>query len=65
MKLLYHTWFRTGSTYTANGVVEVLKEVQTSLAEIEEPLFYYREKPGSKNSDYIFKLYLTTYIFFF
>lgn len=27
MKLLYHTWFRTGSAYTANGVVEFLKEV--------------------------------------
>ena len=31
MKLLYHTWFRTGSAYTANGVVEFLKEVQSSL----------------------------------
>jgi hypothetical protein len=31
MKLLYHTWFRSGSAYTANGVVEFLKEVQSSL----------------------------------
>ncbi len=31
MKLLYHTWFRTGSTYTASGVVEFLKEAQSSL----------------------------------
>ncbi len=31
MKLLYHTWFRSGSAYTANGVVELLKEVQSSL----------------------------------
>ena len=31
MKLLYHTWFRTGSSYTPNGIVEFLKEVHTSL----------------------------------
>jgi len=31
MKLLYHTWFRPGSAYTSNGVVEFLKEVQSSL----------------------------------
>jgi hypothetical protein len=31
MKLLYHTWFRSGSAYTANGIVEFLKEVQSSL----------------------------------
>jgi len=31
MKLLYHTWFRTGSSYTSNGIVEFLKEVHTSL----------------------------------
>jgi hypothetical protein len=31
MKLLYHTWFRTGSSYTSNVIVEFLKEVHTSL----------------------------------
>jgi hypothetical protein len=31
MKLLYHTWFRTGSAYTANGIVDFLKEVEASL----------------------------------
>ena len=31
MKLLYHSWFRTGSAYTANGIVEFLKEVHSSL----------------------------------
>jgi len=25
MKLLYHTWFRTGSAYTANGIVDFLE----------------------------------------
>ena len=31
MKLLYHTWFRTGSAYTSNGIVDFLKEVGASL----------------------------------
>ncbi len=31
MKLLYHTWFRTGSAYTSNGIVDFLKEVKASL----------------------------------
>jgi hypothetical protein len=31
MKILYHTWFRTGSAYTSNGIVDFLKEVSTSL----------------------------------
>jgi len=31
IKLLYHTWFRTGSAYTANGIVDLLKEVKASL----------------------------------
>ena len=31
IKLLYHTWFRTGSAYTANGIVDFLKEVKASL----------------------------------
>ncbi len=31
MKLLHHTWFRSGSRYTSNVIVELLKEVQSSL----------------------------------
>ena len=31
MKLLYHSWFRTGSAYTSNGICEFLKEVESSL----------------------------------
>src|ERR1035437_3175313 len=31
MKLLYHTWFRTGSAYTSNGIVDFLNEVKASL----------------------------------
>ena len=31
VKLLYHTWFRTGSAYTSNGIVDFLKEVGASL----------------------------------
>lgn len=40
MKLLYHTWFRTGSAYTANGVVEFLKEVQSSLPRTVTKVFF-------------------------
>lgn len=40
MKLLYHTWFRTGSAYTANGVVEFLKEVQSSLPQTVRKVFF-------------------------
>jgi len=40
MKLLYHTWFRTGSAYTANGIVDFLKEVQVSLPETIEKVFF-------------------------
>jgi len=40
MKLLYHTWFRTGSAYTANGVVEFLKEVQSSLSRTVRKVFF-------------------------
>jgi len=31
VKLLYHTWFRTGSAYTSNGIVDFLKEVGAGL----------------------------------
>lgn len=32
MKLLYHSWFRTGSAYTGNGIIDFLKEVKFSLS---------------------------------
>jgi hypothetical protein len=40
MKLLYHTWFRTGSAYTANGIVDFLKEVEASLPENITKVFF-------------------------
>jgi len=40
MKLLYHTWFRTGSAYTANGIVEFLKEVKGSLPRSIKNVFF-------------------------
>jgi len=40
MKLLYHTWFRSGSAYTANGIVEFLKEVQGSLPRDIKKVFF-------------------------
>jgi len=40
MKLLYHTWFRTGSAYTANGIVDFLKEVQASLPKKIKKVFF-------------------------
>jgi len=40
MKLLYHTWFRTGSAYTSNGIVEFLKEVQASLPKNIKKVFF-------------------------
>ena len=40
MKLLYHTWFRTGSAYTANGIVDFLKEVEASLPENIAKVFF-------------------------
>ena len=40
MKLLYHTWFRTGSAYTGNGIVDFLKEVKSSLPETIDTVFF-------------------------
>ena len=40
MKLLYHTWSRTGSAYTSNGIVEFLKEVQSSLPRNISKVFF-------------------------
>lgn len=40
IKLLYHTWFRSGSAYTANGIVDFLKEVHASLPANIEKVFF-------------------------
>ena len=40
MKLLYHSWFRTGSAYTGNGIVDFLKEVKSSLPETIDKVFF-------------------------
>jgi hypothetical protein len=40
MKLLYHSWFRTGSAYTSNGIVDFLKEVKASLPKNVEKVFF-------------------------
>ena len=40
MKLLYHSWFRTGSAYTSNGIVDFLKEVKASLPKTVEKVFF-------------------------
>ena len=40
MKLLYHSWFRTGSAYTSNGIVDFLKEVEASLPKEIAKVFF-------------------------
>lgn len=40
MKLLYHSWFRTGSAYTSNGITDFLREVDASLPETVEKVFF-------------------------
>ena len=40
MKLLYHSWFRTGSAYTANGIVDFLKEAEASLPKNITKVFF-------------------------
>lgn len=40
MKLLYHTWFRTGSAYTSNGIVGFLQEVKASLPKTIKKVFF-------------------------
>jgi hypothetical protein len=40
MKLLYHTWFKTGGTYTSNGIVDFFKEVKCSLARTIDKVFF-------------------------
>ena len=40
LKMLYHTWFRTGSAYTSNGITEFLKEVKAYLPDTVEHIFF-------------------------
>ena len=40
IKLLYHTWFRSGSAHTANGESEFLKEVKASVPGTVENVFF-------------------------
>lgn len=40
IKLLYHSWFRTGSAYTSNGITEFIKEVQASLPKTITKVFF-------------------------
>ena len=40
IKLLYHSWFRTGSAYTSNGICEFLKEVEGSLPKRIKNVFF-------------------------
>ena len=40
MKLLYHTWLRTGAAYTSNGIVDFLKEIKASLPGTIENVFF-------------------------
>jgi len=40
MKLLYHSWFRTGSAYTSNGITEFMKEVHSSLPKSITKVFF-------------------------
>lgn len=40
MKILYHSWFRTGSAYTSNGIVDFLHEVRSSLPNKIRSVFF-------------------------
>ncbi len=39
-KILYNTWFRSGDSYTANGMSEFLKETQASLPNTIKHVFF-------------------------
>lgn len=45
MRQFYHTLFRIGSAYTANGIVDFLKEVEVSLPE-NIPKVFFRADSG-------------------
>lgn len=40
LKLLYHSWFRTGSAYTSNGIEVFLQEVYSSLPNQINTVFF-------------------------
>lgn len=40
MKLLYYTWFRTGSAYTSNSIADFLKEIKSSFLETVDIVFF-------------------------
>jgi len=40
LKTLLHSWFRTGSAYTSNGICEILRQVQGCLAEVLPNVFF-------------------------
>lgn len=40
LRMLYHTWFRTGSAHTANGINDFLKEVKAYLPKSIENVFF-------------------------
>ena len=40
LKLLYNTWFRSGSAHTANGISEALKEIKDSLPAGIKSIFF-------------------------
>jgi len=39
-KTLLHSWFRTGSAYTSNGICEILRQVHGSLVEVLPNVFF-------------------------
>jgi len=39
-KTLLHSWFRTGSAYTSNGICDILRQVQGSLEEVLPNVFF-------------------------
>ena len=40
IKLLYHTWFRSGDAYTSNGIASFLKQVRASLPSCVQKVFF-------------------------
>ena len=40
MKIILNSWFRTGSAYTSNGVVEFMKQTLASLPDLVKKIFF-------------------------
>lgn len=40
LKMLYHSWFRTGSAFTSNGITDFLQEVKASLPNTVDKVFF-------------------------